>query len=32
MLGNTGDKYIEALWELYYKMEEVEERLAGNRK
>jgi hypothetical protein len=32
MLENTGDKNIEALWELYYKMDEVEERLAGRRK
>lgn len=27
MLENTGDKNVEALWELYYKMEEVEGRI-----
>lgn len=32
MVAESGDKMIEALWELCYKMEEVEDRLAGIRK
>ena len=32
MLENTGDKSVEALWELYYKMEELEKRLSGTGK
>lgn len=31
MLENTGDKYVEALWELCYKIIEVEVRLAQVR-